>query len=176
MPVEPTHPVQGIVSFAVAAAAVATPPAPTPATTSDVAVASTVAILRTDMSTSLSSCSSLRELLPGNRTRGAAALHRPGGRYLGVPAPGRLGGELRAVAHAELGVDVRQVGLDGGACDEQPLRDLGVGESGGGLADDLGLGRCQTFPAEAGALALSAGAPQPRDRVFGLERSPLTSR
>jgi hypothetical protein len=45
-----------------------------------------------------------------------------------------LGGELRPIDNVELGEDVRQMGLDGSARDEETVADLRIGQGPGNAA------------------------------------------
>src|SRR5918996_1069542 len=67
--------------------------------------------------------------------------------------------ELDAVGHAELGVDVRQVRLDGVAAHEKTGRDLGVGEAIDGQPDNLELGGGEAGPARGPSAPAAAGPP-----------------
>src|SRR5918996_2442417 len=67
--------------------------------------------------------------------------------------------ELDAVGHAELGVDVRQVRLDGVAAHEKTGRDLGVGEAIDGQPDNLELGGGEAGPARGRSAPAAAGPP-----------------
>ena len=84
---------------------------------------------------------------------------------------GRVGGRLGPVAQAELGQHVAHVVLDGLAGDEQPVADLGVGQSGADQLEDLALalrqrpdalgagpdGRAERTKQRAGGVGVSRG-------------------
>ena len=92
----------------------------------------------------------------------------------GLP-PHRLRRDLGAVAQTELGVDVREVDLHGAAGDEHALTDLRVRQAGGGVADDLELGRREALPAPGRPLARPARAAHVCDRLIERQRLPLAA-
>src|SRR5215218_11371214 len=103
-------------------------------------------------------------------------VHRPGGLFVrggsGLLAQA-LGNDCRqlcAVADAELGVDVREVGLDGGSRHEKLLADLRVGETCRGMADDLELRWGQAVPAGHRAPPWTATALDPGDDLAVTQR------
>ncbi len=67
-----------------------------------------------------------------------------------------MGGQFGPVGDAELGEDVAEVGLDRRAAHEEGFGDLGVGATGGHLADHLQLGGGEAVPAGGGAFALTS--------------------
>ena len=81
--------------------------------------------------------------------------------------PGGEGYELGAVGDAELGEDVGQVGLHGGAGNEQAAGYVRVGQAFGGELYDLSFGRGEAVPAVARALPRAPAAPGVTDRGLG---------
>ena len=84
-----------------------------------------------------------------------------------------LGGELGAVGDAELGVDVRQVCLDGVATHEQVHCDLRVGAPAADLLDDSALGGGEACPAGRAVPAPAVGAEHVVNRVVEGEPLPI---
>src|SRR6516162_7933930 len=91
---------------------------------------------------------------------------RPAGGVLGSAAAGGVFGgcrggednELGAVDDVELGEDVGEVGLDGGAGDEQAVGDVGVGQAFGDESYHLSFGGGEAVPAVFGSLPWASAA------------------
>src|SRR6185312_6702676 len=84
-------------------------------------------------------------------------------------APGGFGCQVSAGRGAQLGEDVREVGLDRAEGDEHALADLAVGATGGDVAHDLELGRGQAVPAAGWPFSLAASPADIADRLIGAQ-------